>query len=158
MDKREREKMIDFLDEILSKSNILNYKYIDLEGDKDANFLVIPKVDNKKLKENIQLQLIIYCSDVESLSIYCPLLYKLLDKNSLMYTLSAINEVNSKIAVGKIYLNKDNNSIISYIYRALFNDIYKELTPDLINDYIDAFLLTSIEFYSQMKEVINENE
>jgi|GEM_PF-4597298 hypothetical protein len=100
----------------------------------------------------------IYCSDNESLSIYCPLLYKLLDKDSLVYTLSSINEVNSKVAIGKIYMNKDNNSVISYIYRALFNNIYEELTPQLINDYIDAFLLTSIEFYSKMKEVVDEDK
>lgn len=158
MDRREKEKMIDFLTKLLDKSNILNYKYFDFEGDNDVNFLAIPKVDNKKLKEEIQLQLIIYCSDNKNLSIYCPLIYKLLDKDSLMFTLSAINEVNSKIAIGKIYLNKNNNSVVSYIYRVLFNNIYEELTPELMNDYIDAFLLTSIEFYAKMKEFINESK
>lgn len=42
--------------------------------------------------------------------------------------------------------------------RALFNNIYNELTPDLVNDYIDAFLLTSYEFYSQIKGIIHEDE
>lgn len=158
MNKKTRKQMIDFLEQTLSKSNILNYKYVNFEGDNDVNFIVIPKVDTKKLKEDIQLQLIIYCSDEESLSIYCPLMYKLGEKDSSMFTLNAINEVNSKIAVGKIYLNQNNNSVISYIYRALFNNIFEELTPELINDYIDAFLLTSIEFYMQMKEVINEDK
>lgn len=158
MEKKERLKMINFLSDILSKSNISDFKHIELENDKDVNFLISPKIKYKNKEENIQLQLMIYCSDNESLSIYCPLLYKLLDKDSLVYTLSSINEVNSKVAIGKIYMNKDNNSVISYIYRALFNNIYEELTPQLINDYIDAFLLASIEFYSKMKEVVNEDK
>ena len=158
MEKKERLKMINFLSDILSKSNISDFKHIELENDKDVNFLISPKIKYKNKEENIQLQLMIYCSDNESLSIYCPLLDKLLDKDSLVYTLSSINEVNSKVAIGKIYMNKDNNSVISYIYRALFNNIYKELTPQLINDYIDAFLLTSIEFYSKMKEVVDEDK
>lgn len=157
MNKKKKQELIDFLDETLNKANILNYKYVDFE-DGDINFIVVPKIDKKKIKEDMQLQLIIYCSDEESLSIYCPLIYKLGDKDSLMFTLNAINEVNNKIAVGKIYLNKKNNSVISYIYRALFNNIFNELTPELLNDYIDAFLLTSIDFYSQMKEVINEHK
>lgn len=158
MNKKIRKQMIDFLDQTLSKSNVLNYKYVDFDGDSDVNFIVIPKVDTKKLKEDIQLQLIIYCSDQESLSIYCPLMYKLGEKDSSMFALNAINEVNNKIAVGKIYLNQNNNSVISYIYRALFNNIFGELTPELINDYIDAFLLTSIEFYVKMKEVLHEDK
>lgn len=152
-----KERIISFLDSLLGKANVLNYKYVDFDDD-DVNFIVIPKVDTKKLKENIQLQLIIYCSDEESLSVYCPLMYKLKDNDSTMYTLNAINEVNSRIAIGKVYLNQNNNSIVSYIYRGLYNNIFEELTPELINDYIDAFLLSSIEFYSQMKEVINEDK
>lgn len=158
MSKKIRKQMIDFLEEILSKSNVLNYKYVDFDGDSDVNFIVIPKVDIKKLKEDIQLQLFIYCSDPKSLSIYCPLMYKLGEKDSSIFTLNAINDVNNKIAVGKIYLNQNNNSVISYIYRALFNNIFEELTPELINDYIDAFLLTSIEFYMKMKEALHEDE
>lgn len=158
MDKNSKEKLIVFLSDILEKSNISNFKYANFEGDNDINFIVMPKMDNNKLSEDVPLRLIIYCSDDQSLSIYCPLLYKLLDKDSLMFTLSAINKVNNRIAVGKIYLNDNNNSVISYIYRALFNNIYQDLTPELLNDYIDAFLLTSIEFYSAMKEVINENK
>lgn len=158
MTKNERKEMIDFLEDIFDNSNILNYKYVDIDGDNDVNFFVIPKINNKKLKQDIQIQLLIYCSDDGSLSFYCPLMFKLEDKDSLMFVLSVINDVNNKIAVGKVYLNKDNNSIVSYIYRALFNNIYNELTPDLVNDYIDAFLLTSYEFYSQIKGIIHEDE
>ena len=158
MNRKTKEQIKDFLDKIIEKSNILNYKYINIDGDDDINFLVTPKLDTKKIKEDIQLRLLIYCADGEYLSIYCPLMYKLKDNDSLMFALNAINKVNGRIAVGKIYLNNEN-SVISYINRILFNDICSELTSDLLNDYIDAFLLSSIEFYTQMKEVVvDENK
>ena len=55
------------------------------------------------------------------------------------------------MAIGKIYLNKTNNSVISYINRILFNDISRELTVELFEEYVRSFLMTSIEFYEQMK-------
>lgn len=157
MNKKTKESLISFLSNLLEKSNISEYKYIDLD-DNDINFIVIPNINNKKINQNVKLQLIIYCSNEKNLTIYCPLLYKLQDGNSAIYTLNAINEVNNKIALGKIYLNQDNNSIISYINRVLFNNINNELTPEIFNEYIDAFLLCSIEFYKQMKEVMNEKK
>ena len=111
-----------------------------------------------KTTENIRLKLVLYCSDVKSITIYCPTLYKLRDSDSAMFTLNAINEVNSKIALGKIYLNSENNSVISYINRVLFCDLTTELTPDLLNDYMSAFLLTSLEFYKKMRQIVDDKE
>ena len=85
------------------------------------------------------------------MTIYCPLIYKLTDKDSAMYTLNAINETNNKIAMGKIYLNQNNNSVVSYINRVIFNNMTEDLSSKMMDEYIDSFLLCSIEFYKQMK-------
>lgn len=153
MNKKTKENLIHFLEELLKKSNILDFKYIDLPHDNDVNFIVILKT-----MENIKLKLVLYCSDVKSITIYCPTLYKLRDSDSAMFTLNAINEVNSKIALGKIYLNSENNSVISYINRVLFCDLTVELTSDLLNDYMGAFLLTSLEFYKKMRQIVDDKE
>ena len=69
-----------------------------------------------------------------------------------MYTLNALNNVNSKIALGKIYLNPNNSSVISYINSVLFNDITNELTTDLFEDYISSFIMASIQLYEEIKD------
>lgn len=157
MNKKIKEKLTSFLVDLFNKSNILQHELLDLD-DNDINFLVIPKIDNKKLKNTIKLQLIIYCSDDGSLTIYCPLIYKLQDTDTMMFTLNAINEVNNRIALGKIYLNRNNNSVISYVNKILFNNIINELTPELLNEYIEAFILCCVGFYGQMKQVVYEQE
>lgn len=53
-------------------------------------------------------------------------------------------------------MNSDNSSIISYLNRILFNDITKELTAELLEEYIDSFIITSIEFYKEMKVIVDE--
>ena len=50
MEKKERLKMINFLSDILSKSNISDFKHIELENDKDVNFLISPKIKYKNRK------------------------------------------------------------------------------------------------------------
>lgn len=143
-----------FLSDLFNQSNILDYKCVDI--DDDINYLVTPKLTNKKIKDNFKLSLLVYCSNAKSLTIYCPRVYKLKNEDSAMYTLNAINETNSKIALGKIYLNKENNSVISYINRVIFNNITTDLTPKMMNEFIDSFLYSCIEFYNQMKKDIND--
>ncbi len=149
MNKIAKEKIIDFLEKLFKKAN-LSYKYIEL-NDNDINFFVNPKLESKEIKDKIFLRLLIYCSDEKALTIYCPLIYKLTDKDSAMYTLNAINETNNKIAMGKIYLNQNNNSVVSYINRVIFNNMTEDLSSKMMDEYIDSFLLCSIEFYKQMK-------
>lgn len=156
MDKLLRDELVNFLCTTLKKSNILEYELVEFEADDDINFFISPKLKNLKVKDKYKLKFLLYCSDETSLTIYCPTLYKLTDTDSLMYTLNAINIVNSKNAVGKIYLNNKNGSIISYVNRILFNDITNELTVDLLDDYVSAFWATTIEFYEQMKVNLND--
>lgn len=139
-----------FLEELFEKSN-LSYQYCDLNDD-DINFFVRPKLESKKIKNPIALQLLIYCSDIKTLTIYCPLIYKLTNEDSAMFTLNAINETNNKIAMGKIYLNQDNNSVVTYINRVIFNNMINDLSSGMMNEYIESFLLCSMEFYKQMKK------
>lgn len=137
---------------VFKGSKLIEYKEIEFDDDEDINFLITPKIKLSKIKKNIDLKLIVYCSDEHQLTIYCPTLFRLKDNDSVMYTLNALNIVNSKIAIGKIYLNPNNSSIISYINRALFNDIVKELTTDLFEDYIASFIMTSIQLYEEIKD------
>lgn len=151
MDKAHRNDITDFLIKILEKSDLISYTLVDFEDD-DINFIISPKLTSLKVKDKDKLRFILYCSDVNVITIYCPTLYKLTDKDSVMYALDVINNVNAKIAIGKIYLNKNNGSVITYINRILFNDIFKELSIDLLESYIQSYLWTAVEFYKQMKE------
>lgn len=150
MDKGYKNDIADFLIGVLDKSDLFSYSMVDFDDD-DINFVVSPKLKSLKVKDKDKLRFILYCSDKNVLTIYCPTLYRLTDKDSVMFTLDIINNVNSKIAIGKIYLNKNNSSVISYINRIIFNDMFKELTTDLLETYINSYLATSVEFYKQMK-------
>lgn len=150
-----KQNIINFLKELFQKTEMI-YEYIDLADD-DINFIVRPKLERKKSKDSFALSLLIYCSDVKTLTLYCPLIYKLTNKDSAIYTLNAINETNNKIAMGKIYLNQNNNSVVTYINRVIFNNMIEDLSPKMMEEYIDSFLLCSIEFYKQMKrDLVNE--
>lgn len=156
MNKGYKNDITDFLIGVLDKSDLFSYSMVDFDDD-DINFVVSPKLKSLKVKDKDKLRFILYCSDENVLTIYCPTLYRLTDKDSVIYTLDIINNVNSKIAIGKIYLNKNNSSVISYINRVLFNDMFKELTTDLLETYINSYLATSVEFYKQMKvNLIND--
>lgn len=155
MDNNAKEYIKTFISKVLSKSNIANYKSVDLEDD-DINYIVTPKLNGLRMKNNIKLQFILYCSDENSLTLYCPILYKIKNNDSVMYTLNTINAINSKMAIGKIYLNHGNGSVVAYINRILFTNITSELTPTLLDKYIQAFLLCSLKFYREMKVDINE--
>ena len=150
MRKMTKESIRNFLEGLFKKSN-LSYKYCDLK-DGDINFFVYPKLENKTIENPISLPLLIYCSDIKALTIYCPLIYKLTNEDSAMFTLNAINETNNKIAMGKIYLNQDNNSIVTYINKVIFNNMINDLSPEMMTEYIESFFLCSIEFYKQMKK------
>lgn len=151
MNKREKRDLTIYISNILKKSKSVDYRLAEFKNDNDINFLVIPKLKSLKNEDENNFMFLMYCTDKTMLTIYCPTMYVLKDKDSAMYTLNAINNVNSNIAIGKIYLNKTNSSVISYINRILFNDIAKELTIDLFEEYVHSFLMTSIEFYEQMK-------
>lgn len=152
MNKRERNRLITFLSNILKKSDISNYKLFELTDtkDNDINFIIVPNIKSIKNEDEYKFTFLLYCSDASTLTIYCPTVYKLSTNDSAMFTLNAINNVNSNLTIGKIYLNKINSSVISYINTILFNDITKELTVDLLDDYINSFLMTVIDFYEQM--------
>ena len=151
INKNKKEKIKFFLSELFKQSNIEKFEYVDLDDD-DVNFFVTPRLTNKNKKNDIKLNLLIYCSGLKSLTVYCPKIYKLQNNDSTMFTLNAINETNSTISLGKIYLNKVNNSVISYINQIIFDDITTDLSPEMMNEYIEAFLFCSIEFYEQMKK------
>ena len=151
MNKTYKNDVTNFLTEILDMSDSITYSLANFEDD-DINFIISPKLYSLKVKDKDKLSFILYCSDVNVITIYCPTLYKLTDEDSVMYTLDVINRVNAKIAIGKIYLNNNNSSVISYINRILFNDMLKELSTDLLESYIESYLATSVEFYKQMKE------
>lgn len=153
--KNQREKIKSFLSELFKKSNVENFEYVDLEDD-DVNFSVTPRLTSKKIKNDIRLNLLIYSSGLKSLTVYCPRIYKMQNDDSTMFTLNAINETNSTISLGKIYLNKVNNSVISYVNQIIFNDITTDLSPTMMNEYIEAFLFCSIEFHEQMKREFND--
>lgn len=151
MNKKEKKDLTIHISNILEKSKSVDYRLVDFKNDNDINFFVMPKLKSLKTKDEHNFMFLMYCSDKTMLTIYCPTMYLLKDKDSAMYTLNAINNVNSNMAIGKIYLNKTNNSVISYINRILFNDISRELTVELFEEYVRSFLMTSIEFYEQMK-------
>lgn len=155
MNKQLQEELIDSLSLILEKSEILDYDFIEFENDDDVNFFITPTLKSIK-KEKNRFNFILYCSDERTLTLYCPTFYKLDEKDSVMFTLNAINNVNSRIAVGKVYLNQNNSSVVSYINRILFEDITKELTVELLEEYVKSFWMTSLEFYNEIKELKNE--
>ena len=146
-----QEKLTNFLIKILDQSQSFTYEMVKIEGDEDINFMISPILKSLKAKDKTKLNFLLYCSDESMLTIYCPNLYSLQDKDTLMGTLNNINIVNSKIAVGKIYLNKFNNSRVNYVNRILFNNIYNELTIEILEEYINSYLATCVEFYKQMK-------
>lgn len=145
-----------FLSNIIENSNILDYHIADIEDDDDINFLIIPCFNMGNLKNENKFMSLMYCSDKRMLTIYCPTVYRLRNNDSIMLILNTINIVNSKIAVGKIYLNERNSSIISYINSILFNDMTIELTTELLEEYFRSFIMTVSEFYKQMKVDIND--
>lgn len=155
MDKKLREKLTKCISETLDKSKVLQYEMIEMEDDEDINFFITPKLKTLKKRDN-KLNFILYCSDETTLTIYCPTLYRLKDKDSVMFTLNAINSVNAKIAVGKIYMNDSNGSVISYINRILYDNILEELNVDVLEDYIKSFWITAIELYEQMRMLDND--
>lgn len=144
-----REYIINHISQILDNSKKLKYKLVDL--DEDINFLITTNFSSSKLKNKINIQFLLYCSDEHQLTIYCPTLFRLESDGSIMYTLNAINRVNSKIAVGKIYLNSENATTISYINRILFNNIIDDLTTELFDDYLSSFIFTCAELYEEIK-------
>lgn len=152
MTKGKKESIDKFLSEILNESEMVNHYEVSDFGDEDINYIVSPKLNGLNVKNN-KLQFILYCSGKESLTLYCPILYKVKDTDSLMYTLNIINNINSEMAIGKIYLNQNNSTVVAYLNRVLFTDITNELTPTLLNEYIHAFLLCSIKFYHEVKEI-----
>lgn len=156
MKKKEKEKITLFLSSILENSNLFDYKIADIKNDYDVNFLIIPEIDSLDEDDKERFMFILYCSDISTLTIFCPSLYTLKDNDSIILTLNAINNVNSQIAVGKVYLNNKNDCVVSYVNRILFNDITKELTIDLLEEYANSFLITSIKFYEQMRILKND--
>ena len=60
------------------------------------------------------------------------------------------------MAVGKLYLNQQPDLVVSYINRILFNNILNELTPKLLDEYIESFLLTAFDFFNTMKTRTHE--
>lgn len=150
MNKTTKEKLIIFLENLFEKSNIVKYMPAKFEDDDDINFIIVPNTGKHKVQNNFELLILVYCSDEKSLTMYCPLIYKLSGEDSTMFTLNAINNTNNKISLGKIYLNYDNGSI-SYINKILFDNMINDLTPAMMNEYIESFLFYSLEFYNQMK-------
>lgn len=151
-----KDKIEKHLLKVLRNSNVLYYKNINNLHRKNINFIVIPKLKNNMPDNLSNFQFLLSCSDKTAMSIICPMVYKTKDKDSLLYTLNAINTVNSKMAIGKLFLNQNPDLIVSYFNRILFNDITTELTSKLFNAYIDSFLLYSLDFYKQMKDKTNE--
>lgn len=156
MEKTLRDELTDFICSVLDKTTFFTYEIIEFDDDDDVNILVTPDLKSLKNKESANFAFMLYCSDKTMLTIYCPTLYRIKNKDSAIYTLNLINTVNSKIAVGKIYLNPKNSSVISYINRILFNDITKELTVELLEDYIKSFMLTSLHLYNEIKDERND--
>lgn len=155
MTKKTKEKLRTFLIKLLEESNVDKYEFIEFE-DEDINIFVTPKLKGTTIPTETKLQFILYCSEHNVITLYCPTIYKLGVKDSIIYTLNTINNVNNKIAVGKIYMS-NNDMTVSYINRIIFNDITKELTPNLLSQYIEAYLYCAMEFYTQMK-VVEDNE
>lgn len=155
MNKKTKEELRTFLKDLFSKSNVVEYSLADFIDDGDINFIISPNTGRHKIKNDFKLMLLVYCSDMKSLTMYCPLVYRLNEEDSIMFTLNAINNTNNKISLGKIYLNDDNGSI-SYINKILFDNMINDLTTDMMNEYIESFLFCSLELYNQMKKG-NEN-
>lgn len=156
MKKNTKKEITEFLKKTIEGANVTNYELVTFENDDDINFIITPKLNGKTTPRQAQLKFILYYSSDNTITLYCPILYKMGAKNSIMFTLNTINNINSQLAVGKLYMS-DNNSTISYINRIFFNDITNDLTSGLLKEYIDAFLYCSVEFYMQMK-VDQKNE
>jgi hypothetical protein len=144
-----RKNLIDHIIQVLDNSKLIKYKLVDI--DEDINFLITPIVKIPEIENTLSIHFILYCSDEHELTIYCPMLFRLEADGSIMYMLNAINNVNSKIAIGKIYLNSKNTTTISYINRVLFNDITNEFTTKLFEDYLSSFIFASIELQKEIK-------
>lgn len=155
MRKNKKKEITEFLKKLLSEGNVYNYYLADFSDD-DINFIVTPKLEGKEADVLFNFSFIMYCTGGNTLTIYCPVIYCIKEKDSIMYMLNAINNINNKIAVGKIYMS-DNNTTVTYINRILFNNIMKELTPHLFSEYINSYLFCCMEFYEQLKgEFVNE--
>lgn len=153
MDKKIKNNLKKFMDGILKETYLESYKIVEID-DKDLNYLVKVKLDNAKV-----IKFIIYCSDRKSLTIYCPIVYKLEnDDEKIMPILNVINNVNCSMAVGKLYLGNKDKLTVTYINRVLFNDITSELTPALLDTYVTAYIFACLEFYEQMKSEKQLNE
>lgn len=151
MTKKAKEELTNFLEDLFRKSNVVKCVPAKFDNDDDVNFIIVPKTGTRKIQNDFELLVLVYCSDVKSLTMYCPLIYKLKCEDSTMFTLNAINNANNKISLGKIYLNYDTGAI-SYINKILFDNMINDLTPDMMNEYIESFLFYSLEFYNQMKK------
>ena len=151
MNKKTKDELTNFLKNLFSKSNVAKYLPAKFEDDDDVNFIIVPKTGKHKVNNEFELLVLVYCSDEKSLTMYCPLIYKLKYDEPTIFALNAINNTNNKISIGKIYLNHENNSI-SYINKILFNNMIHDLTPDMMNEYIESFLFYSLEFYNQIKK------
>ena len=95
MNKKEKKDLTIHISNILEKSKSVDYRLVDFKNDNDINFFVMPKLKSLKTKDEHNFMFLMYCSDKTMLTIYCPTMYLLKDKDSAMYTLNAINNVNS---------------------------------------------------------------
>lgn len=99
--KKTSRKLTAFLEDVLNKVDNIRFGLRELENDKDINFFVSTEKQYHGLGNDYNFSFIMYCSNEKSLSIYCPTLYRIKDNDSAMYTLNAINAVNSRIAIGR---------------------------------------------------------
>ncbi len=140
-----------FLDKTLKETSISDFQKVNIDNDSDINYILVPNLD-----ENTKLNILLYCTDKKTLTLFCPILYKTKYQDSIIFTLNVINTVNSRMAVGKLYLNQQPDLVVSYINRILFNNILNELTPKLLDEYIESFLLTAFDFFNTMKTRTHE--
>lgn len=140
------------LENLFNEFNI-RYEYIDINDD-DVNYLInIQYHDSDIIKSIGSINAIIYCSTKEnSITIGCTSLYKLVDSDSLLSTLIAINNANQKILYGNIFLRKSNNEI-SYYYRNNFNNIIDDLNHKNFGIIINSLLSAVINLFSEIKKI-----
>lgn len=150
------------MDNYLLQDNIennlqkLNIKFNFLnpnQEDEDLTYLLHIKLKGMKEIGTIPV-LFIASIDKNIISIGCSNIYHLKSHDSLLSTLVAINNTNMRIASGNLYLDSKKQSIV-YYQRVKLNDIFANLTYELILDCINSISTAIVLVYDEIIGIHN---
>jgi len=127
---------LDNEDELIYMLHINPYKYIKSEILKSIGYIRV--ILSSSIEQN-------------TIAIACTGIYKLKDADSLLSTLVAVNNANSKLLFGNIFL-RNKNEEISYYYRNKFKEITEDLDENNFKSIITSLVSAIIIIYTELEE------